>query len=447
MTMASPAVSSRDAPPPAAVPLPPIDVSVTEPTPPTSGPPPKSIPIRPPPRPLRSNFDLEPNPFEQSFSASSSSIRTAAHLRSPARESLGPSSNGSSDTQASSDGRSHTPERIKPEDELSPKPVLPPLASITSPADPSYSWFSSSSFANSLRSGPLSPAMLAGPQHQRDAQASQASLTAFDPANFRTGLTPRTGMTPGTGLTPLIGSGVAFPPPSPGTAAFINMMHGSGGANPSAMTPGTIAAITGALSANGNGNGQSNANSHVRDYAMHPMGQDDPSYATMNANAANAANTAANGLFLLSQAHQELTKREEAQRASSGFTGPTNGTSTKRGTKRKSDASLLPPPEPKLQTKRTKATGRKRADSFSMEDGFDDMEDFDDEDDEDLQADAKVRAGGHKKPETEEEKRRNFLERNRQGKRPRSVAQPPHSLTPRAPLQPRSSVGSARRRG
>jgi hypothetical protein len=42
--------------------------------------------------------------------------------------------------------------------------------------------------------------------------------------------------------------------------------------------------------------------------------EDQSSYA----NAANAANTAANGLFLLSQAHQELTKREETQRASAG---------------------------------------------------------------------------------------------------------------------------------
>jgi hypothetical protein len=64
-----------------------------------------------------------------------------------------------------------------------PKPILPPIESIASPSD-QYHWgFSSASMANSLRAGPLSPAMLSGPQ-----QPNGDGTLAFDPSNFRTGL-------------------------------------------------------------------------------------------------------------------------------------------------------------------------------------------------------------------------------------------------------------------
>ena len=82
----------------------------------------------------------------------------------------------------------------------SPKLILPLIESIASPSD-QYQWgFSSYPLSISLRAGPLSPAMLAGPQ-----QANGDGTLAFDPSNSRTSLTPRTGLTPGTGLTPLIG--------------------------------------------------------------------------------------------------------------------------------------------------------------------------------------------------------------------------------------------------
>ncbi|KAF2663923.1 hypothetical protein BT63DRAFT_418807 [Microthyrium microscopicum] len=82
---------------------------------------------------------------------------------------------------------------------------LPPLASLTSPSsllpNDTPGWAS-------LRSGPLSPAMLAGP----------ATSDYFDPGYNRGFPTPnesslRTGLTPG-------GTGSMFPAPSPGSALF-----------------------------------------------------------------------------------------------------------------------------------------------------------------------------------------------------------------------------------
>lgn len=210
--------------------------------------------------------------------------------------------------------------------------------------------------------------MLAGP-----ANASGNPPSEFDPASFRTGLTPRTGMTPRTGLTPLVGGPF---PNTPNTTAFMQ--------NTLTITPNTLNAITGAM----NGN-----------YSQAPQ-QSEGEY--MNS-ASNAATSAANGLFLLSQAHQELTKREEAQARSASVenTEPTNG---KRGTKRK--------------PVRRSTRGRKFAD--------DDDDDDEDDEDEDMyhddmppskrqhQAMSQQHDNSQKKPETEEEKRKNFLERNRQ---------------------------------
>lgn len=142
-------------------------------------------PLAPPPRPAPSTtgdtpdyfntvhnpFSLEPNVFEQSFGNPSS----------------------------------ETPGRT----------VLPPVANITSPAPlPGITpgW-------QSLRAGPLSPAMLTGPTSQTD----------YFSESFRGFPTPnesslRTGLTPG-------GGGSMFPAPSPNTAAIFNLQ--SGGVTPS----------------------------------------------------------------------------------------------------------------------------------------------------------------------------------------------------------------------
>ncbi|KAL9030162.1 MAG: hypothetical protein Q9196_001691 [Gyalolechia fulgens] len=154
-----------------------------------------SQPLAPPPRPAaqqnpgetpdyfssnhnNNHFSLEPNPFDESF-------------RNPSE---------------------------KPS-------LLPSVAALTSPAplvggQPSaggYNW------ANSLRSGPLSPAMLGGPVGSGD---------YFDPSIRGSFPTPnesslRTGLTPG-------GGGSMFPAPSPNSQAIFNSLA-SGGATPSTL--------------------------------------------------------------------------------------------------------------------------------------------------------------------------------------------------------------------
>ncbi|KAL4992103.1 Aft1 HRA domain-containing protein [Aspergillus falconensis] len=149
--------------------------------------------LAPPPRPnpsaatdtpdyfnsVHNPFALEPNPFEQSFGG------------------------GSGETPG--------------------KSILPPVASITSPALPgtssaggAYNW------SNSLRSGPLSPAMLAGPAGGSD---YFDSIGRGFPTPNESSL--RTGLTPG-------GGGSMFPAPSPNSQALLNQLQ-NGGATPSTI--------------------------------------------------------------------------------------------------------------------------------------------------------------------------------------------------------------------
>ncbi|KAI4645153.1 hypothetical protein J4E93_005953 [Alternaria ventricosa] len=146
-------------------------------------------PLAPPPKPAPSTtgdtpdyfntvhnpFSLEPNVFEQSFGGESGNLQTPG-------------------------GR----------------PILPPVANITSPSPlPGITpgW-------QGLRAGPLSPAMLSGPTGQTD----------YFSESFRGFPTPnesslRTGLTPG-------GGGSMFPAPSPNTQAIFNLQSAG-------VTPGT----------------------------------------------------------------------------------------------------------------------------------------------------------------------------------------------------------------
>ena len=146
-------------------------------------------PLAPPPKPVASTtsdtpdyfntvhnpFSLEPNVFEQSFGGNANPVDAAS-------------------------GRT----------------VLPPVANITSPSPlPGITpgW-------QSLRAGPLSPAMLSGPTGQTD----------YFGESFRGFPTPnesslRTGLTPG-------GGGSMFPAPSPNTQAIFNLQSAG-------VTPGT----------------------------------------------------------------------------------------------------------------------------------------------------------------------------------------------------------------
>lgn len=157
-------------------------------------------PLAPPPRPNQQtgntpdyfasqvggpsgSLSLEPNPFEQSFGGGSGGV-------------------------------AETPNGTK----------LPSVAALTSPSSllpggttPSFNWG-----GGSLRTGPLSPAMLSGPTND---YFGDTHLRGGFPTPNESSL--RTGLTPG-------GSGSMFPAPSPSSQAVFAQLQ-SGGA-----TPGTL---------------------------------------------------------------------------------------------------------------------------------------------------------------------------------------------------------------
>lgn len=157
--------------------------------------------------------------------------------------------------------------------------------------DEPFNWNISTPAISSLRNGPLSPAMLAGPKQQPASSPGQSVLVshamAFNPSDF-----VRTGLTPGTGLTPQPSG--PLPPPSPNTAAFLAMVTNAtagaaaangvsgpsvvGGTAPeddnnplSAMTPGTFNGVMSQLSQmNGAG---SHSYQHPGYASQHPSSQ------------------------------------------------------------------------------------------------------------------------------------------------------------------------------
>ena len=129
-----------------------------------------------------SHLSLEPNPFEQSFG-------------NPPAETPG-------------------------------KSLLPPVASLTSPASLLRDGAPSAGFSwpNSLRSGPLSPAMLTGPTGGND-YFGEGHLRGGFPTPNESSL--RTGLTPG-------GGGSMFPAASPNSSALLQQLASAG------ATPGTL---------------------------------------------------------------------------------------------------------------------------------------------------------------------------------------------------------------
>ncbi|KAI1658193.1 Aft1 HRA domain-containing protein [Daldinia decipiens] len=143
-------------------------------------------PLAPPPKPgedyFSSNLSLEPNPFEQSFGTG---------------------------------GTVETPGGTK----------LPSVAALTSPSsllpgngNTPFNWG-----GGSLRTGPLSPAMLSGPANDYFGDTSHTLRGGFTPneSSLRTGLTPG-------------GSGSMFPAPSPSSQALFAQLA-SGAATPSTL--------------------------------------------------------------------------------------------------------------------------------------------------------------------------------------------------------------------
>ena len=213
----------------------------------------------------RSKLDLEPNPFEQSFAVKDEASKlntgsntihnnittttnnnnnnnsinnTSDHNQANANTNVNGNGNGNANANANANANVNanangninvlagTHHQTSIDTPGGRRHLLPPVAAITSPSSLLPATPGTGSWMNSLRAGPLSPAMLQGPQQN---SASQQQQIATSVSNL-SGLTPtsggsissfvstlrRTGLTPG-------GSGSMFPTPGPATAAILGL--------------------------------------------------------------------------------------------------------------------------------------------------------------------------------------------------------------------------------
>jgi ATF/CREB family transcription factor len=369
-------------------------------------------PLAPPPRPeqqqqpgantpdyfnsqLAASLSLEPNPFEQSFGGAPP----------------------------------ETPGGTK----------LPPVAALTSPSSllqgtgtTPFNWG-----GGSLRTGPLSPAMLSGPANDYfgDTHHLRGGFPTPNESSLRTGLTPG-------------GSGSMFPAPSPNSQALFSQLAGNG------ATPGTLDFQRTALTAAAAKQREQSRTAHapqsvtsqpqvavngtttIKTESKAPSGPFDPH-----------DNDAANGLFLLAQgrnggqteAHFAVQPTVPPQNGSLAVQPPdtspqlangntsitgTSGRGVSEGDSVMSDESEPARPNTRAKGKRTasaanvngarrkedapvKAPASKKAKTNgntapSLNGDYDNSDD-----------DMKIDASGQKVKMTDEEKRKNFLERNR----------------------------------
>ncbi|KAH7326002.1 Aft1 HRA domain-containing protein [Stachybotrys elegans] len=358
-------------------------------------------PLAPPPRPVPQqgsntpdyfsnppggSLSLEPNPFEQSFGG----------------------------------GAPETPGGTK----------LPSVAALTSPSSllpggnaTPFNWG-----GGSLRTGPLSPAMLSGPTNDYFTEGH----------HLRSGFTPnesslRTGLTPG-------GSGSMFPAPSPNSQALFAQLA-SGGA-----TPSTLDFHRTALSAAAKRE-QANGGRAPAQQGLTSQPQDLPNGAAIaTAEPTKPAsgpfdphdNDAANGLFMLAQGRngaadgnqfaataappnhthpapipvQDINTSPQMASINGGSIGSARGARPNQNTRAKGKRN---PPATNGRRKAdeppSKGPANKKAktNGISMPSGSLDGMSDDDEDD----MAVKHEDGGSKSKMTDEEKRKNFLERNR----------------------------------
>ncbi|KAL7936636.1 Aft1 HRA domain-containing protein [Trichoderma chlorosporum] len=373
---------------------------------------PATKPLAPPPRPGQSqqgtntpeyfapqvsggSLSLEPNPFEQSFGG----------------------------------GGPETPGGTK----------LPSVAALTSPSSllpgsnaTPFNWG-----GGSLRTGPLSPAMLSGPtDYFGDTHHLRGGFPTPNESSLRTGLTPG-------------GSGSMFPAPSPNSALFAQLA--SGGA-----TPSTLDFHRTALSAAAKRD-QVNGLSRVQPPASQPQAvtsqpQDMTSAPVIPKVEAKPAsgpfdphdNDAANGLYMLAQGRNgaqptpqfTVTSAPSAHAHPAPVVPPSMNTSPpmasvkvdpRRGGSEMSIGSDESDQKPQTRAKAKKNTsatnGRRKADEppakapptkkpRANSGGMSSNGDDDDHSDDDM--DVKFdEAGNGKSKMTDEEKRKNFLERNR----------------------------------
>jgi ATF/CREB family transcription factor len=323
-----------------------------------------------------------------------------------------------------------------PSTETPGKGLLPSVAALTSPALPGsrpsqYEW------QNSLRSGPLSPAMLPGPTGSTGDYFDNIGRGFPTPneSSLRTGLT--TGLTPG-------GGGSMFPAPSPNSQAIFQQLQ-SGGA-----TPGTLEFHRTAMNAAARSK-SNHFTSNPQDHQNQNMDQKQQN----DSFAQHDANDAANGLFMLAkggQGNNQFAIPQQPVQAQAIQAKPSQQDGPRRGGRNNAGGSIgsisgqdmsgsVASPEsheevsrPNTRGGRGKKTakaqattnGRRKADDTpkagankrskgnSGAANVDPMlEPHDDDDDESQDQDDEEQLNENGKKMTDEEKRRNFLERNR----------------------------------
>ncbi|WYZ41625.1 hypothetical protein EsH8_V_000520 [Colletotrichum jinshuiense] len=393
-------------------------------------------PLGPPPRPGQApgntpdyfggvaagSLSLEPNPFEQSFGG----------------------------------GAPETPGGTK----------LPSVAALTSPSSllpgsgaTPFNWG-----GGSLRTGPLSPAMLSGPTNDyfSDTHHLRGGFPTPNESSLRTGLTPG-------------GSGSMFPAPSPNSQQLFAQLA-SGGA-----TPSTIDFHRTALSAAAKREAQNQSQNQTQNQGQSQSQTQNQSQTNVTsqpqemANGAPAVkaeakqpgpfdphdNDAANGLFMLAQGRNGAqapgyAATTQSQSQTHPAPAPTQGIDTSprmnvngagsvgagssvrgvsEGGSAMSDESEQARPSTRGKGKRNSTgggstNGRRKAEEApakgppskktktsnapvpDMMNG-DDSHSDDDDDDDDMKMKHENGEGGSKSKMTDEEKRKNFLERNR----------------------------------
>nr|POE54343.1 transcription factor atf1 [Quercus suber] len=325
------------------------------------------------------------------------------------------------------------------------KTQLPGVTSLTSPA--SLLPGNTPGWPGSLRSGPLSPAMLTGPTGSNDYFNSEHHFNGSFPTPNESSL--RTGLTPG-------GGGSMFPQASPNSQALYNQLQ-SGGA-----TPGTLDFHRTALNAR--------AQSHANNFTMPTNGTtsqpqqnpniqpdlDSKSFGQQNANrstdnqdpfGSHQTNDAANGLFMLAQAggqqrngqqgftmpepphqnYQQGGQQDPGKRGvNKGSIGSNMSGSTEPGQGEYSDGSMDAKPQTRGRGKKannsaSKSSGGKRKTDETPLKGANKKQrvsngqgmSMDEPDDDEDMPDDMDEHGPDGKKMTDEEKRKNFLERNR----------------------------------
>ena len=325
------------------------------------------------------------------------------------------------------------------------KTQLPGVTSLTSPV--SLLPGNTPGWPGSLRSGPLSPAMLTGPTGSNDYFSSDHHFAGSFPTPNESSL--RTGLTPG-------GGGSMFPQPSPNSQALYTQLQ-NGGATPGTLDFHRTAMTARAAQSQANNNysmPQNGATSQPQQNSNIQPDLDSKPYQPNNSNqqqqenqdpfSSHQTNDAANGLFMLAQAggqrnaqqqyqmqqqqgYQQGAQQDRNGRGSKNSIGSTMSGSTEGGEGQYSDADTKP---------QTKSRGKKGSGGKNAQNGKRKTEetpskgqankrqrvstgstmppdDMDDDDDDQMQDMGEEQTGADGKKMTDEEKRKNFLERNR----------------------------------